>query len=287
MEEQPVYYEPPPEHQEHLRKLLLWLLVFFAVLFAGAVLFIVNAQRIVVHLPFEMEQRFVRPYEMFAEYFDDEPTSGEQQLLEVYVQSLTDDLAERIDVPPEYQITAHYLDSDAINAFATLGGHILVFRGLLEALPDENSLAMVLAHEIAHIKRRDPIASLGRGVAIQMIYSFVTGSRSGSVDLAAYGGNIGMTYFSRDQERAADLLGMSAIQSKYGHVAGGDTLFRVLLESRADDAPTDVPEWLSSHPDLEVRIAELERYAAQMEWRSGEPKPVPERVRAAIETLRP
>ncbi|GHV75950.1 peptidase M48 [Spirochaetia bacterium] len=49
------------------------------------------------------------------------------------------------------------LDSPALDAFATPGGHIFVCRGLLEALPNEDALAAILAHEIAHIQLRHSI----------------------------------------------------------------------------------------------------------------------------------
>ena len=50
------------------------------------------------------------------------------------------------------------LDSSEVNAFATPGGHILVTRGLLKLVTDEDELAALLAHEIAHV-------ALGHGLA--------------------------------------------------------------------------------------------------------------------------
>ncbi|GHV78281.1 peptidase M48 [Spirochaetia bacterium] len=46
------------------------------------------------------------------------------------------------------------LDSPDLNAFGTIGGHIFICRGLLEALTSEDAVAAVLAHEIAHIQLR-------------------------------------------------------------------------------------------------------------------------------------
>ncbi|GHT82794.1 peptidase M48 [Spirochaetia bacterium] len=46
------------------------------------------------------------------------------------------------------------LDSPDLNAFGTIGGHIFVCRGLLELLKNEDAVAAVLAHEIAHIQLR-------------------------------------------------------------------------------------------------------------------------------------
>ena len=54
-------------------------------------------------------------------------------------------------------VSVHYLADEATpNAFATLGGHIFITRGLLENVQSENGLAMVLAHEYAHIELRHP-----------------------------------------------------------------------------------------------------------------------------------
>ena len=50
-------------------------------------------------------------------------------------------LANAADLPDDMILTAHIMDSDMLNAFATMGGHIVVMRELLEALPSENVLA--------------------------------------------------------------------------------------------------------------------------------------------------
>lgn len=52
------------------------------------------------------------------------------------------------------------LDTDEINAFATSGGHILVTRGLLKITSNEDQLAAVLAHELAHIQKNHSIRSI-------------------------------------------------------------------------------------------------------------------------------
>ena len=82
----------------------------------------------------------------------------------------------------------HYDDDADVNAFATLGGHIVVYPGLLEAVPDENALAMVLAHEIAHVRHRHPIVGLSRS--------------------------------------AADATALETLARAYGHVGGADRFFR-------------------------------------------------------------
>ena len=59
----------------------------------------------------------------------------------------------------------HYDPGGTFNAYATAGGQLVFYRGLLEAMPHENALATVVAHEIAHVAHRDPrrLARRGRG----------------------------------------------------------------------------------------------------------------------------
>jgi len=52
------------------------------------------------------------------------------------------------------------LDSNEINAFATSGGHIFLTRGLINVTRTEDSLAGVIAHEIAHIQLRHGIRAI-------------------------------------------------------------------------------------------------------------------------------
>lgn len=288
------YYKPPEHHNDDIRRMGVWLAAFFTTvtLLAGTVVYF--ADQLVHYLPFSAEQRFVRPYEAMAEYFQDDPTSPEAvraREIERYLQTLADDLSVQLDLPDDYVVQVHYLDHDIVNAFATLGGHVFVFRGLLEELPDENSLAMVLAHEIAHIKHRDPAAALGRGLAIQMLYSYISGDYSR--DLALQSGELGMLMFSREQENRADTAALEALQKHYGHVQGFDTLFAGQQESDAaitdhEDHGTNVDEWLSSHPSSSDRINRLRQLSTAEGWRlHGQVAPIPSRVRSLVDESGP
>ena len=59
------------------------------------------------------------------------------------------------------------------NAYATLGGNIILTRELINSMSSENALSMVLAHEIAHIKHRDPIRSAGSQVFLYAMFSIL------------------------------------------------------------------------------------------------------------------
>ena len=212
------------------------------------------AEWIVQYIPFEVELSLA---EKFVEYVPLENDDNVQK--QQYLQSLADKLALAQRLPEGMIVHLHYIDDEEVNAFATLGGHIMIHRGLMEKLPDENSLSMVIAHEIAHIKHRDPIIALGRGVMVAAILTVVTGSNDSAL-VQQFLGSVGlMTAFSfnREQETAADSEALDTLMAYYGHVNGADTLFAVLAEQQS---AIDPPVFLSTHPHTEDRINVVSNY---------------------------
>src|SRR5690606_27937916 len=112
----------------------------------------------------------------------------------------------------------------------------------LKEMPDENGLAVVVAHELAHIKNRDPVAAMGRGLAMALMYAFATGDYSAGADIASFGGELGIAKFSRDQEKAADLAAIQVIQHHYGHVGGYDSFLDFAAASASPGENKDVSE---------------------------------------------
>jgi predicted Zn-dependent protease len=191
--------------------------------------------------------------------------------VEAYLQQLGNHLLENSKRP--LPVALHYIDSDIINAFATLGGHIVVTRGLLTILPNENSLAMVLAHEIAHVQHRDPIVALGRGLTVGLALMCITGNGDGAMAQQLLGEVnllVGLR-FSRDAETAADQAALELLLQHYGHVASADQLFQYLRRHQGD-API---EWFSTHPLHDQRIALIDRFAAKHRLAQMETTPLP------------
>lgn len=248
------YYQLPETSDGVIRKMVWGLVGFFSFLIIVVALVVIYAQEIATSIPFSAEQRFVRPYEeLITKWYPGK--DNENPKIELYLQALADDLADAMDMPEDIEVKVHYLDVSIANAFATLGGHVFIFKGLIDEMPDENSLAMVLSHEIAHVQNRDPVAAMGRGFAMQMLYGFITNDYSGGADMLSLSGEVGMSFFSRDQEQTADLSALFALQNHYGHVAGHDDFFKSMLDqSVGDDEFDDLPEWLQTHPELQKRI---------------------------------
>jgi predicted Zn-dependent protease len=218
---------------------------------AGVITLSLMAGYLTRYIPFEAEQKLVGKLPTKLMEHND-PAS---QKIEIYLQALTNKLAMHQGLDNKMPITAHYLEDDTVNAGATLGGHILIFKGLLEKMPHENALAMVLAHEIAHIKHRDPILALGRGITIAVAMTSIAGvSDSGLLDgLFNQASMVTMLSFNRDQEQEADLEALQTLESYYGHSAGASALFETLQNEEAGNYHP--PEFLSSHPLTDKRIA--------------------------------
>lgn len=211
------------------------------------------------------------------------PDAASETVIEPYLRQLAERLARAQGLPDGIVVQIHYSEAPTVNAFATLGGHVVVFQGLLEAMPDENALAMVIAHEIAHVRHRHPIAAAGRGVALGfalMVVGIDSGSRTVESALA-HGGAVTMLSFNRSQESQADATALETLQRAYGHVAGADRFFRTMLKQAGTREP---PRFLSSHPLSAQRIEALGALAAQRGWQAdGEMTPLPAPVRAEIE----
>ncbi len=205
--------------------------------------------------------------------------------IEAALQALADRLASNMELPEDLRVTVHYLDEDDINAFATLGGHVLILRGLIERVDHENALAMVLAHEIAHAANRDVAANMGGALLLQLVLGTVTGMSPETVEGLIWGPNaLLLRGFTREAESRADRDALAAVAATYGHVAGADAFFRILLDEMGETVPEEGPEFLSTHPLTAGRIEALGALAEARGWAlAGVMTPLPA-VLTAVES---
>lgn len=261
-------YRLPADHDQQVAQFTRWMLIgiFALILLFGSLIWF--ADRLLQQVPFAAERDFVSPY--IDIYHGQRNLSAQEEEVERYLQNLADGLAKRMNMPEDISVDVHLIDSDDMNAFATLGGNIFVLQGLIDAMPDENSLSMVLAHELGHIKHRDPIVSISRGLAFQVAYSFLMGD--GSLVLST-GSELGMLFFSREQEREADKVALETLQNYYGHVAGATTFFEQALILEEEESKEE-PEWMHSHPKLQNRIDQLNADIEENFWVRGKVQPL-------------
>ncbi|MDE2791535.1 MAG: M48 family metallopeptidase [Paracoccaceae bacterium] len=137
------------------------------------------------------------------------------------------------------------------NAFALPGGTIVMTDALVRSFPDSDMIAGILGHEMAHISEvhglKQVYSSLGTFLLVEVVFGNV-----GPVleDMLLEGGLLMSLSHSRDHERQADRIGVKlAAESGYDPAA----LARFLEQVSAGET-TDVPSWMSTHPDTAERI---------------------------------
>lgn len=162
------------------------------------------------------------------------------------------------DLPWEMAI----FDSDSVNAFAMPGGKIGVMQGILKAAQNQNQLAAVIGHEIAHVTARHANERASRGgvsnVGIQVVAVLLGGGNSGATYTAYEALNAGaslgiMLPFSRGQESEADMIGLDYM-AQAGFDPRESAPLWVNMSNEAGKAPA---EFLSTHPSSENRIDAL------------------------------
>ncbi|HVE88824.1 MAG TPA: M48 family metallopeptidase [Burkholderiaceae bacterium] len=222
-----------------------------------------TAQWIAPRIPYRYEAKLAASLPPFATAPDSE--AGRQVQSEL--QELADRLAMRLGMPDGMAVRIGYRDDRTVNAFATIGGQAIIFRGLLIRLGNEDTLAMVMAHELAHLKYRHASSALGRGVAAAVVLSVVSAElgRNAAAGVLSGAGMATLLSFSRDQEREADEAALRALQAEYGHVGGAMDLFDVLARQPSEQRELKVPavEFLRTHPLTENRIAAIRQWAVE------------------------
>ncbi|MGI8930762.1 MAG: M48 family metalloprotease [Sphingomicrobium sp.] len=170
------------------------------------------------------------------------------------------------------------LNSAVENAFAVPGGYVYITRQLMGIMNNEAELAFVVGHETGHIAANHAQArkSAAQNNSILGVLGAVLGAVVGN---NAFGGLISQgaqqfsklrtLSFSRNQEYQADVLGIRYIaQAGYDPNASATMLAQLVrttaLESRIQgDSNRSTPEWASSHPLSQNRVAQATQTARQ------------------------
>ncbi len=148
-------------------------------------------------------------------------------------------------------------DDKTLNAFCTPGGYIYVYTGLIKVLDNENQLAGVLGHEIAHAARRHSTKQLTKVYGLTYLQQALLGKGSQSEEqlkqIAI--GLIGLS-FSREHETEADAYSVKYLCGT-DYKADGCAGFFEKIKSQ----PTP-PAFLSTHPSPVNRIQQIKAKAA-------------------------
>jgi len=192
----------------------------------------------------------------------------EDPLITEYVNEIGHRIAAQANNDGLHDFSFFVIEDPVINAFALPGGFIGVHTGLLEATRNEDELAGVLAHEVAHVTQRHIARSIHSGqrqsmmsmaIMLGAILAAVAGADGDAVQgaIAVAQGTAAQQQinFTRSNEYEADRVGIEALASAGFDPQGMASFFEVISRS---NTPMEyrTPEFLRTHPVSSARIAE-------------------------------
>ena len=175
---------------------------------------------------------------------------------------------------PDKAFTFTVINQPVVNAFAAPGGVVALYTGLILAADDENEIAGVVSHEIAHITQQhlyraiENAKSMTIPLALAMLGLVLIGGGSGeAIQGALMGGSAAaqqaQIYFTRQNEVEADRIGiMTMSQSGYDPRGMGEFFEKMSRITRT--MGKGPPEYLRTHPVNVSRIAEADNRAENL-----------------------
>ena len=210
---------------------------------------------------FSEEQEHFLGRGVSAKLLGDYRAYNDQQLAS-YVSRVGSVVAAQSDRP--YTFSGYHfqvLDSAQVNAMAAPGGFIFITRGLLKVLPDEDALAGVLAHEVAHVVLGHGVKAISQANVSEALLMLGQEAARSSANAAvsnlslAFGNSINditatllTKGYGRRQEYAADELALELMQR-----AGYNPYALVTVMEMLQKTANDKSGWFATHPAPEDR----------------------------------
>ena len=156
------------------------------------------------------------------------------------------------------------------NAWCMPGGKIAIYTGMLEVTKNENGLAAIMGHEIAHAVAKHSVERASRGILINTsstLIDVLSGGKLSQVNRTTGMNTVGlltqiglMNPFSRKQESEADYLGLI-----FSSLSGYDIRETVKIWERMQKANKgkELAEFMSTHPSSANRIKNIN------DWMNG------------------
>jgi predicted Zn-dependent protease len=165
----------------------------------------------------------------------------------------------------DYRWEFNLVESEEVNAWCMPGGKVVIYTGILPITKDENGLAVVMGHEIAHAIAEHGNERMSQGLLAQMGAVALSAAldekpeQTQALWMTAYG--VGAQYgallpFSRKQESESDHLGL-IFMAMAGYDPNESVKFwERMSAAKGGQAP---PEFLSTHPSDQTRINNLKQ----------------------------
>lgn len=163
----------------------------------------------------------------------------------------------------------HVLNTDEVNAWCMAGGKMAIYAGLIKKIqPTDDEIAQVMGHEISHAllshqaEKMSRVKAQNLGLGLGVIAGAAMGvDLTGAAGLANSLATVGLQLpNSRENELEADKVGIELAAR-----AGFDPRAAVSLWQKMLNVGGNRPsEWLSTHPNPETRLQNLQVMAEQL-----------------------
>jgi len=156
-------------------------------------------------------------------------------------------------------------EPDTLNAWVMPGGKVVVYTGILKIAQNDEGLATVLGHEIAHVIAKHGNERMSQGLLTQFggaALSVALRDRPAATQglfMQAYGAGAQMGLllpYSRLHESEADRIGLT-LMALAGYDPHAAIDFWGRMAAQGGQRP---PEFLSTHPAPENRIENIRQY---------------------------
>ncbi len=225
------------------------------------------------------------PMEVYSLTIEEEKKYGREIYREIaasatinndpYITMYFDGIKDRLErsASLSFPIVLTIIESNTVEAFATIGGYVYLTTGLIGMCDDEEEVAGVMAHEFAHIAKRHIAKRLEKekfiniGMLATLIAGMLIPDPRAKETILATGSASAMAMslkYSREDEDEADRTG-AYIADKSGY--GGLGTAKFLKKLRTGSGDKVLPQYLLTHPYHEERIVKIERAWAGSESR--------------------
>lgn len=190
-------------------------------------------------------------------------TINQDPKVNTYVQCVSKQITDTLGKQPDFEEwEVVVFDSDQVNAFALPGGKIGVYTGLLAVAKNQDQLATVIGHEIAHVQANHSNERLSSseitGYGTSAVQTVIGTTQYSEVGMAALG--LGVQYgitmpYGRAQESEADIVGLQLMNDAGFNPEQSVELWKNMAIASGGSEPM---EFLSTHPSNTTRINDLE-----------------------------
>lgn len=202
---------------------------------------------------FNINQMTVETEQKLGEIFWEVFKKSDKEISNINIVNPIDSIVTKICISNNInrnKIKIHVLKNDEVNAFALPNSQLIIYSGLILKCDNQDELAGVICHEIAHIELNHVLKTLVKEIGLSVLISMTTGN-SGTDAIKEVAKLLSSLAFERSLEKEADIQAVNyMVNAEMNPESFADFLYKI---SESTNESSDYLTWLSSHPDSKER----------------------------------